>query len=163
MSTEKHTNNTLAERALSVARSQIGVEEIPRGSNGGPQVAAYLKCIGLSVGYPWCMAFVYWCVNRAAADLGMPNPLVKTGGVLRQWNETTLRKLPARSGGVKPGDIFIMDFGRGAGHTGFLVSVQNGIASTLEGNTNDEGGRDGYMVCLRQRPIHTFKGVIQLP
>lgn len=154
---------TLAEKALEIAHTQLGVQEMPRGSNGGPQVSAYLRSVGLGPGYSWCMAFVYWCVSQAAKELDMPNPLVKTAGVLRQWNETTLRKLPARAAGVKAGDIFVMDFGRGEGHTGFILSIENGVATTIEGNTNDDGSREGYEVCHRQRLLHTFKGTISLP
>ena len=49
------------------------------GANRGPQVEAYLKSIGLGGGNAWCAAFVYWCINQAAAKLGQDNPYVKTG------------------------------------------------------------------------------------
>lgn len=156
-------SETLSAAALRVALSQLGVEEQPRGSNGGPQVGRYLKAVGLRTGYAWCMAFVYWCVQQAATEKEILNPLVRTGGVLRQWNETKCRKIPSRSRNVRPGDIFIMDFGGGVGHTGFVVAVQNGILHTIEGNTNDNGSRDGYEVCHRQRSITAVNGFIQLP
>ncbi|KAA2245496.1 CHAP domain-containing protein [Chitinophaga agrisoli] len=154
---------TLAAAALRVALSQDGVQESPRGSNGGPEVTIYLKSVGLGPGYAWCMAFVYWCVQQAASETGVGNPLVKTAGVLQQWNNTTCRRLIARSSGVKPGDIFIMDFGKGVGHTGFVESVKGGIVHTIEGNTNDGGSREGYEVCRRERLITSVKGFIQLP
>lgn len=153
---------TLAERSLQIAISQLGVSEQPKGSNSGPEVNQYLKSVGLGKGYAWCMAFVYWCVNKAAGEMGIQNPLVKTGGVLHQFNHTTLRKLPNRSAGVKPGDIFIMQFGDGTGHTGFVEKVENGIVTTIEGNTNDDGSREGYEVARRQRPISSIKSFIQI-
>lgn len=153
----------LSDKVLEIASGQLGVEEEPKGSNSGPEVNQYLASVGLGKGNPWCMAFVYWCVNEAAKQQAVKNPLVKTGSVLDQWKRTKLRLLPARSGGIKPGDIFIMDFGGGKGHTGFIEMIENGIAHTIEGNTNDEGGREGYEVCRRQRTITSFKGVIQLP
>lgn len=145
----------IATAALKAASSQIGVTEIPRGSNKGPEVEIYLKSVGLGGGYAWCMAFVFWCVMHTK----LTNPLKKTGGVLAQWNaKPELRKtIP------EPGDIFIMDFGNGAGHTGFVEKIMpNGKIQTIEGNTNADGSRDGYAVCRRTRNISTFKGFLRI-
>jgi hypothetical protein len=155
---------TLADRVLSVAKSQVGVSEVPKGSNGGPQVSQYLKAVALLPGNAWCMAFVYWCVKNACLQLGITtNPLIRTGRVMFQWENTKLRKLPGRASGVKPGDIFIMSFKGGTGHTGFVTKIENGIAYTIEGNTNDDGSREGYEVAERKRPVSSILGFIQLP
>lgn len=154
---------TLAERALQIALKNEGVSEKPKGSNGGPEVNIYLRSVGLGSGFAWCMAFVYWCVKNAAEELQVPHPLVKTGGVMLQWNNTKCRKLTNRDKGIKPGDIFIMEFGHGTGHTGFVEKVVGGLVYTIEGNTNDDGSREGYEVARRQRALSSFKGFIQLP
>ena len=153
---------TLAQRSLCIALSNEGVSEKPKNSNSGPEVNIYLRSVGLGPGYPWCMAFVYWCVSRASQEMGIKNPLLKTGGVLRQWNETTCRKIPKTSKAVKPGDIFIMEFSKGAGHTGIVEKVAGGMVYTIEGNTNDDGSREGYEVARRCRLISGMKGFIQL-
>ena len=80
--------STLANTALQSAQSQIGVTEIPKGSNAGPEVEIYLKSVGLGKGFAWCMAFVYWNVLQSATKLKITNPLLKTGGVMAQWNHT---------------------------------------------------------------------------
>lgn len=152
----------LAAKALAIALKNEGVCEKPKNSNSGPEVDIYLRSVGLGKGYPWCMAFVYWCVNTAAKELNLPNPLVKTAGVLKQWNETTLRKLTIRDKGIKPGDIFIMEFSKGRGHTGFVEKVAGGMVYTIEGNTNDDGSREGYEVARRTRALSSLKGIIQL-
>ncbi len=156
------TSKTLAQRALEIAITQNGVEEVPRGSNGGKDVCVYLRSVGLGAGYAWCMAFVYWCTNKAAMEMGKTNPLVKTAGVMLQWNATKLPKIPKTSKAIKAGDIFIMEFGGGTGHTGFVEKVEGSIVYTIEGNTNEDGSREGYEVARRQRPISSFKGFIQL-
>lgn len=101
------------------------------------------------------MAFVYWCVENSSVQ----NRLVKTGGVLKQWNEVdpTLK-----SSSPRVGDIFIMDFGRGLGHTGFVENIEGDTIHTIEGNTNDTGSREGYEVCRRYRKISACKGFIHL-
>ena len=162
MSNTVTIQTSLAAETLFVAKTQVDIKE--EGNNGGPEVKRYLKAVGLGVGYPWCMAFVYWCVDQAAQKLKMVNPLIMTAGVLRQWNETTLRKVPNKGAGpVQPGDIFIIDFGGGNGHAGFVVSIEGSIVKTIEGNTNDAGCREGYEVSYRERSITAIKGFIILP
>ncbi len=36
-------------------------------------------------------------------------------------------------------------------HTGFVVEARGETFATIEGNTNDEGSREGYEVCARTR------------
>ena len=151
---------TLAQVALSKAQSQLGMQEVPKNSNAGPAVEKYLKSVGLGKGYAWCMAFVYWSVKEACLQLAQLNPLTKTGGVLAMYNaEPDLRVTDPQ-----PGDIFIMDFGHGTGHAGFVVKkLPNGKLHTIEGNTNDEGSREGYEVAERfDRKASQMKGFLRL-
>lgn len=147
---------TLAARAMYIAISQNGVRE--QSNNSGPAVDAFLASVGLPSGYSWCMAFVYWCYTQAANALGIINPLVRTGGCMRQWNESKCHKLhdtPA------PGDVFIMDLGGGAGHTGIVTAVHGDEIETVEGNTNDNGSANGDGVYLRRRKMSRIKGYIR--
>lgn len=157
------SNNTLTvtQRILSVAQSQLGISEGPKHDNTGP-MEKYLQAVGLGPGYSWCMGFVYWCVAQACKEGGLVNPLVKTGGVLRQWNEVPKRYKITKD--PKPGDIFIMDFGKGQGHTGFVTKVEGDRIFTIEGNSNDDGSREGYEVCRKPggRPIKSIKGFIRI-
>jgi surface antigen len=139
---------TLQDKALEEAVSQIGVQEDAAHTNRGPKVSQYLASVGLGPGYSWCMAFMYWCFNQAAEAMGRQNPLYKTGGVLEQWRQ---RKDQYRVTMPQPGDIMILDFGKGEGHTGIVEKVEADIIHTIEGNTNDNGSRDGYEVCRRTR------------
>jgi hypothetical protein len=150
---------TLAQSSLEVATRQIGVTEIPKGSNAGPEVEIYLKSVGLTKGYSWCMAFVFWCVLEASKKQGIPNPLKKTAGVLAQWNS----RPELRRSKPEPGFVFIMDYGKGLGHTGFVEKVlPGGKIQTIEGNTNADGSREGYAVCRRTRSIKACKGFLQI-
>lgn len=148
----------LALKALEIAKTQLGVQEIPRGSNAGPAVEKYLKSVGLGKGYAWCMAFMYWCTKEASTQLGLENPLYKTAGVLAMYN----KEKDSVVTDPQPGDLFIMDFGKGQGHTGIVEKVENNTIHTIEGNTNDEGSREGYEVCRRQRKTNTIKAYLRL-
>lgn len=157
----------LQEKALEIAISQIGVEEAPGHTNRGKEVEKYLAAVGLGPGLPWCMAFDYWCYNEAAKELGVSNILIRTGGVMHQWNEQQPARKILQSAVlknpdiIKPGAVFIMDYGKGTGHTGLVEKIVGDLVHTIEGNTNDEGSREGYEVCRRTRKLSSIKGFIQ--
>lgn len=157
----KQKELTIVDTALTIARAELAkkVQEVPKGSNWGDEVKKYLISVGINFPAPWCMAFVYWVFNQSAKEMSVTNPLIKTGGVLRQWNEVPKKykkKDPVR------GCIFIMDYGKGLGHTGIVEKVEGDYIHTIEGNTNDEGSREGYEVCRRKREIAKCKGFIVL-
>lgn len=156
---------------IDIAITQIGVEEVPRGSNWGDDIKKYLHSVGIDFPASWCMAFVYWCVEQAGIRIpdgigGLRNPLIKTGGVMRQWNQIETHQMfqpKCKFNSPIAGDIFIMDFGKGLGHTGFVEFVEGDFIHTIEGNTNDEGVREGFEVCRRVRKISSCIGFIRLP
>jgi hypothetical protein len=150
----------LLKAALERAEEEIGVLEAPPGSNRGPRVDTYLRSVGLDPdagSFAWCAAFVYFCFNEASQRSRRRNPLVKTAGVLEHWNRAEQRgarriksaEALARPDLIKPGQIFVMDFGKGAGHTGVVRGLRNGKLITIEGNTNDGGSREGIGVFER--------------
>lgn len=149
-------------RALQIMNTQLFVRE-KTGKNDGKEVEAYLKSIGLGAGYPWCQASVYWCYDLAAKQLSMVNPVPKTGGVLE-----CLRQAKAKGYRIildpeqyMQGDQFIMDYGGGKGHTGLIEAKVLTNVYTIEGNTNDEGSRDGNGMFERSRAARLFKCAIR--
>jgi hypothetical protein len=110
------------------------------------------------------MAFVYWCFDKAAHNLGLENPLKKTGGVLAEWANTKEDHRITNLSFGQPGDIFIMDFGKGLGHTGIIESVNaDGSFNTIEGNTNNNGSREGIAVERKiRKPGKPIIGLIRV-
>jgi hypothetical protein len=154
---------------LAAGEEAKAVREKPLNSNRGPQVNAYLARIGLNPGYAWCCAFVYWCFDEAALAVRRSNPMVRTGGCLRHWNAAPpagARRILAHEAVadpslLRPGMVFIMDHGRGLGHTGFIESVDGGFVSTIEGNTDASMTREGGGVYrLRRKLAEINKGYI---
>lgn len=154
---------TLAEKALEIALSQVGVQEVPRGSNRGPQVDEYVRSVGLDPAgkYAWCVALMYWCFKQAAEAMGRPNPLPRTGGVHDMFNKAK-GKYQVRM--AMPGDLVFMDFGNGKGHVYMVERVSKAGNHSVEGNTNDDGSREGYEVCKRIRPMTgRILGILRFP
>ncbi len=155
--------NTLSARAIEIAKTQLNVREAT-GRNDGAAVESYLRSVNLGKGYAWCAAFVYWCFNQAAKDLNVPNPLAATAGVMHHWNNVAAKyKVVSQP---KAGDIFIMDFGKGKGHTGIVTEVKGNKIYTIEGNTGADpttaaSDRDGDGVYQRSRLISKIKGFIR--
>jgi hypothetical protein len=152
---------SLSTGALKVAITQLGQHEKPLGSNWGKPVQGYLKSVGLGFPASWCMAFVYWCYDQAVRNNPplINNPLIKSGGVLNCWNKADKKYRVV--GEPKPGDIFIMDFGGGLGHTGIVEKVDATFVYTIDGNSNDSGSREGIEVCRKQRPRKKMKGYLR--
>lgn len=145
----------LANKALRIAIQQLGAEEVPRGSNWGDKVQMYLNSVGINFPASWCMAFLYWCFRQA----GMAGQLPKTGGCLAMWN-TVADKFKSKVPQV--GAIVVFDHGKGLGHVGIIERIDGIILHTIEGNTNDEGVREGFEVCRRERKTtdKTIKGYV---
>lgn len=149
------TTGSLAVSALGMAVSQLGVMEVPLGSNRGPMVDKYLASTGTPPGNFWCMAFVFWCFREAAAAAGTANPFPRTAGCLAAWNmvrSSSPRRLIKRADAianpslVRPGQVFILDHGGGFGHTGFVRQTFGGPFRTIEGNTSATGSSNGLGV-----------------
>lgn len=158
------TSKQLASEALATAIGELGVTEDAARTNKG-DAKKYQDAVGLpkNTGFAWCQAFVYWCYKQACEKYKVSNPVVKTAGVMECYRTTpypkrTMEQVRANPKEINAGDQFIMKFGAtGQGHTGIIekVVVNGGIITlhTIEGNTNDEGSREGYEVCRRQRKI----------
>jgi lysozyme family protein len=151
---------SLRARVLQVAAEEVGVREVPLGSNRGPRVDEYLNAVGSGLlGEPWCMAFVYFCFAQAATALHVSNPAPQTAGVKRSWqlaqslpsaNIVPAAKAKEDPSLVAPGMVFYIDTGSNTGHAGLVADVIGGTLVTIEGNTTSvTGSREGIGVFQR--------------
>lgn len=154
---------------IAVGEEAKKIREIPPNSNRGPAVEGYLARAGVGPGLSWCCAFVYWCFDEAAKSLGRTNPMVRTAGCLDHWNRAPgkgAKRIPAGQAIqspdlLAPGMVFIMDHGRGLGHTGIVERVGGGIVTTIEGNTDASMTREGGGVYrLSRKLVDINKGFI---
>ncbi|HXC25045.1 MAG TPA: hypothetical protein VNU46_03955, partial [Gemmatimonadaceae bacterium] len=145
------------ERLIAAALALINVTE-HGGENRGQTVEWLLSEVNLPPGDPWCAAYVfhvgYWSqYDPLTRHSRWPLPRTGACSVLGAFAaaHTLLQTTPIR------GDIFLMYFdalGRFA-HTGIILTVTETSAAylctTIEGNTTDDGSRDGWKSCIKTR------------
>ncbi len=151
----------LADSALTFAEAALaaGVREVPPGSNRGPEVDAYLRAAGLDPArgsYPWCAAFVTWCVQQAALSTGLAPAFrgsASTSSLLAR--NARLSLAPAELESALPCVFVHRDPGSSKGHTGFVLgrTLDGAGLLTLEGNTDGSGSRTGGCVMRHTRPL----------
>ncbi|MDZ4701380.1 MAG: CHAP domain-containing protein [Rhodothermales bacterium] len=171
---------------LEVAHRFIGVTEQPKDSNRGPEVESFLAAVGLAPkqdasgdwkSYPYCAAFVSYCLNIAGDGVAFPT---KRTAAARQFIDDAHSIVLAddadafavRGGSIRanvvqrgtvpipPGTIVIWKAKRAPedlqGHAGLVVSWEGQAGVTIEGNTGaGEAGdqREGGGVYLRKRML----------
>ncbi len=151
------------ERVREAYRNAIGVHEAT-GHNDGVEVERYLASVGLRKGAPWCAAFVYYCLSE-----GGYTEAPRTG-----WSPAFFRKKDVLAIGAKSAvdlsdSSMVAIFGiyyprlHRIAHTGFIEPVTrttpSGFVVTVEGNTNDNGSREGVAVLRKRRPIKSIYAI----
>lgn len=152
---------TLANRVVAVGKAFLGVSEVPPGSNKGPQVSRFLANVNASAGSPWCMSYVWSVFNIACGQMLMKNPLPKTAGCMDMWRRAGalgIRRIPVADARknpalIKPGmlPIWLIVPATGAGHTGIVAGWDGDRLITYEGNSNENGSREGLIVARQTK------------
>lgn len=142
--------SALVEECLQIAASQVGQQEHPKGSNWGHPVQDYLASCEIHVPAPWCMSFVVHCLRKAG--IGSDQfPTSASCSQVHHWakEHEKLVEEPQR------GDVFLLlRPGGHAFHTGFVCERVADRFRTIEGNSDPQGGAEGYEVTRRNRPVH---------
>lgn len=153
----------LAERLVELAKKEIGVEEVD-GTNCGPRVNQYKAATWLDPlqSWAWCAAFVDWLVMTAMDESGkeytFKRPMTAGAWDLENWSlkqdDSTQTKRNPKAEDIEAGDIVIFKFS----HVGLAIgSPVKGVVSTIEGNTDSQGSREGGGVFKKSRSINIIK------
>ncbi len=149
---------TVGEMMCLYAEQHLG--QHPRevgGQNKGPWVRLYMNG-NQGSDWPWCAGFACFILKQACRTLDTPSPIrasfscdslassAKQRGVFLGEREAEDRSL------ITPGSFFLSrrtptDWV----HTGLVLHAERDYFRSIEGNTNDEGHREGYEVCRRTR------------
>lgn len=155
-----------AKAVLALAAAQVGIKESPAGSNNVIYNTHYYGQAvhdGLwGTKFPWCAVFV-WDVFRMAGASALYYGGNKTASC------PTLYRFYKQRGQVVPyaqarsGDIVFFTFSakKNADHVGLVESVQNGVLTTIEGNTSVGNEGNGGMVMRRARKQNVVLAVVR--
>lgn len=136
---------------VEVAAIEVGVRE-HGGNNRGTRVEEYQRENGGVPGESWCADFACFCLRR-----GDPPPtFASSRRAMGLWEKNP----GARRTEPVPGGLFIIDHGDGKGHVGFVESIGGGDFTSIEGNTDAAGGREGFEVARRIRRIAECLGFL---
>ncbi len=144
-----------------IAAADLGLSESPKGSNQGPQLQKFFNADDLAGdGYPWCASAVSFWVQTWVKEhaSGLHAPRLAAVSQFRDWADTNRLHVCATP---SPGAIVVFNFS----HIGVVekVSPNDPTITTIEGNTNDDGGREGFAVYRKSRPLSQCKFFITLP
>lgn len=156
----------LADILIAIAEKEVGVEEI-NGTNKGPRVNQYKSATNLPAdeAWPWCAAFICWLFREGMKDGNYTFKRPTTAGAwdlirwsLEQDDSTQTRKSPGRD--IRIGDIIVFTFS----HCGIATSAPNkdGKFTTIEGNTDGSGSREGGAVLRKLRNTTQVKARIRI-
>lgn len=156
--------SVIADKLASIAESQIGTCEDAKRTNCGEAIRKYqasddYKPNAADNGYPWCAAFVDWCV--AQLFVRQPPKTPAAFGLIEWGKAVGCIVFGPQEGNPQRGDIVVYAFSHCGIVTDFDINHKTFYA--VEGNTNDQGGRDGYIVARRARNCASVKRFIRLP
>lgn len=164
---EQEPEEDLISKVIAIAKNEIGVVEEKPFNNSGKRVNEYQwigSCEQVKTGSPWCQYFMNWLLKQ----LGEPYK-GSCSGYTPDWVNFGVKKnIGFKS--AKKGQIAVGDFGyiyspsrNNARHVFIIIGIdlQKGTVTTIEGNTNNDGGAEGFGVFKRSRPISQVWAVVK--
>lgn len=141
------SSNQLRNAVQKTYTSQLGVRELT-GNNDGIAVEKYLNYVWLKKGQPWCASYVSWSFGQNGIKKA------RSGGCVQLMEQgTTIYKSGVLRETPQKADVFFIYYaekGRVA-HTGFVDDWGEDFVTTVEGNTNGAGSREGNGVYRKKR------------
>ncbi len=146
----------IAEKIRQTALAYVGKTETAGNSGfADPAFQKEMQRVGWQKGMAWCSFFA----ELAYAEAYKGDP-AKSAAVTKLFSGsavqtfTNFKNAGYRTDAVpNVGDLAVWRYGNGwQGHIGIVVSVDGkGGFQSVEGNTNDAGGREGIMVAVKRR------------
>lgn len=147
-------------RVVRFSESLVGQSEIA--GNAGftnEEFEKLMKEVGWESGDPWCVYFakLSW-YNMAPSWLKEKILLKVSGSSLQTWENLKNDSSFKVSTIPQPGDMaiwrrYVNGSPTWTGHAGIVKNLGFGNFTTIEGNTNEFGGSEGYIVAEKTRPI----------
>jgi hypothetical protein len=147
-------------RVVRFSEALVGQTEIS-GNMGftNEELQRLMKEVGWNAGDPWCVYFAKLVWYNMAPEWLKDKILRKvSGSSIQTWENLKNDPNFITSAIPQPGDMAIWrryDNGvaTNTGHAGIVKSLGYGNFTTVEGNTNELGGSEGYIVAEKTRAI----------
>ena len=146
---------------LFFASSYLGKQETPNNSGFQDKIFQQeMASVGWRPGYSWCVYFtkLVWkksikndTVRNIAMKLINGNSQVTLANFQKDQSGRFILTDSARAGAIVIFQEYKNGSGSPSGHAGIVIEVHPGYYFTIEGNTNDVGGREGYIVAKKKR------------
>lgn len=124
------------------------------GVNDGPLVRLFHRVTGTRAGDAWCAAFTSFLVFLLGATIDMP-PMAYCPDIAN-WGKR--KGIADRKPDV--GDLLVFwryvasEKRSRFAHVAIITAVDpDGTPDTLEGNTDDDGGREGWVIAPKERTV----------
>lgn len=159
-------SGNFVQKLLTLARAEVGVEEI-NGTNCSARVNQYKAATTLdsTQSWPWCAAFVCWLFKEAMSGTTYSFKRPTTAGAFdfENWaanQDKSIQTKKPHHGDIVAGDIVIFTFS----HIGLAISSpnSNGMVTTIEGNTDAAGSREGGGVYIKSRSVSKIRSRIRV-
>lgn len=167
---------SISSEIVRIAKAEVGNAEV-NGTNTGPEIDKYFKADDYDPngskpgddGYAWCASFVCWVIREALVSVGakaktsgFERPKTPSAWGMEAWSlaqdATTWTRKPHRND-IQAGDIVVFRFS----HVGFAISApdNDGWVTTVEGNTDAAGSREGGGVFIKKRHVSKIRSRIR--
>lgn len=162
-------NAILEKNIVNVAKGYIKQEEIvPNKGFKNKLFEMKMKAVGWLTGQPWCAYFteLVWKEAFEMSNFKEYIPVLNklfSGSVVAGFRN--FKQMSADFGVSTQPSVGALVFWQSTknpsnGHTGIVVAVNaNGTIETIEGNTNVNGSREGFIVMNKQRGKDGYAGV----
>jgi hypothetical protein len=142
------------QKLLTTLRGYVGMKEQPKGSNRGPMIDKFNASAGLNPNSraPWCASVAHYVYTE--------NGLQGYGAYSPSWFNKR-KRVPQTD--VQPADVGLIYFPSKGRYAHTIAAIEETVRSagrivqvtTLEGNTNAQGSREGDQFARRRRPADT--------
>jgi hypothetical protein len=152
-------STTFADATLEIASMHLDEHPVEvGGDNVGPWVRAYMDG-NEGTPWKWCAGFITFVMAQAADALQVSSPFARTYscdtlGMAGRGNGRLRRYETLDWDEAGSCQVFLSRVsGNDWEHTGFAFGGVDDVFSTIEGNSNSAGSRNGFEICLRRRSI----------
>lgn len=165
-------NYELRKKLVDIAAAKVGTKEKTR--NSGKQIIEFQRATNLEgTSWPWCAAFMCWCIREWGKDPEVLKALNKTPAQFEKWRPKTaaafgfedwamksglLVMTDSQQNDLKTGDLMVFD----SSHIGIVETDKGTKVFTIEGNTGPSGGNDGDGVWQKVRNRKEARSFIRI-